>query len=153
MVSVDYYCVWLIYLNCLLNLYKDKRKISMIGHIYIYIYIYINLLFFQRIHILFFFFFSFLFVTNVYYLPPPWSHPQGTPPSNWEIDRLVILFQPLNGYQSSRRFLIAKVLQFKQEASCLFLFMYAIGEMHQVISETYTLIWAAKQKDWYPINK
>ena len=31
--------------------------------------------------------------------------------------------------------------------------MYAIGEMHQVISETYTLIWAAKQKDFYPIIK
>lgn len=28
----------------------------------------------------------------------------------------------------------------------MFSFMYAIGEMHQVISETYTLIWAAKQK-------
>ena len=123
----------------------------MIGHIYIYIYIYILICYFSKESI--FFFFSFLFVTNGYYLPPPWSHPQGTRPSNWVIDRLVILFQPLNGYQSSRRFLIAKVLQFKQEASCLFLFMYAIGEMHQVISETYTLIWAAKQKDWYPINK
>ena len=123
----------------------------MIGHIYIYIYIYINLLFFQRIHILFFFLFYLLQMDTT--CPPPWSHPQGTRPSNWVIDRLVILFQPLNGYQSSRRFLIAKVLQFKQEASCLFLFMYAIGEMHQVISETYTLIWAAKQKDWYPINK
>lgn len=55
------------------------------------------------------------------------------PPSKWVIDRLVILFLPLNGYRLSRRFLIAKVLQFKQEASCLFLLMYAIGEMHQAI--------------------
>ena len=31
--------------------------------------------------------------------------------------------------------------------------MYAIGEMHQVISETYTLIWVAKQKDHHPIIK
>ena len=56
-------------------------------------------------------------------------------------------------YRLEDFFFTAKVLQFKQEASYLNLFMYAIGEMHQVISETYTLIWAAKQKDCYPIFK
>ena len=132
--SIDYCCVCLIYLMCLLKLYKEKKKI----YIYIYIYIhahtsmigliyYINCLFFQN---LFFLFFIFCVVTDNTLLTlegtacPTLEPPQGMPSSYLIINR------------SSKRFLIAKA--FKQDVSCLFLFMYAIGEMHQVISETYT---------------
>ena len=66
-VSIDYCCVCLIYLMCLLKLYKEKKKkkyiyiyihahTSMIGLIY-----YINCLFFQN---LFFLFFIFCVVTD-----------------------------------------------------------------------------------------
>ena len=72
-------------------------------------------------------------------LAPTLKPPQGMPSSYLMINR------------SSKRFLIAKA--FKQYVSCLFLFMYAIGEMHQASYKRniHMLIWAAKQKDCYLI--